>query len=368
MESSANDMNKNDLRAVFFDHAEDLFVLFDKELNILDANDTTLRTWRTTRDQFIGKNLAEISPDVKESGRYDLYKEVIRTGNPLVLDEVVHHPSLGHLVNRIKVFKVGEGLGGVLTNITDLVDTIEELDTFCYKVTHDIRRPIATILGLINVAENEVKDHNASLYLDLVKQQIELLDYILVKLFETTRIRQGEKKIYLIDFGYIICAALNSLQLMPGYQDVYIEQQIKVTKKFYSDKFIMISILQNLIENSIKYRKEDPEEQSYIKIEIEDADNGIKMIISDNGIGIPQEYQKDVFRMFFRATNKSSGSGLGLYTVSQGVKKLNGKILLSSKVNEGTIFTIYIPNENCEKVSTETDEYNASILGRSNPL
>ena len=103
-------------------------------------------------------------------------------------------------------------------------------------------------------------------------------------------------------------------------------------------------IFQNLIHNAIKYR-DDSKKDPYIHITVAGEGTGVKITIEDNGIGISESAQKDVFKIFFRGTNVASGSGLGLYTVKHGVKKLGGRIELESEIHKGTKFTIYLPNE-----------------------
>lgn len=102
-------------------------------------------------------------------------------------------------------------------------------------------------------------------------------------------------------------------------------------------------MLKNLIDNSIKYRKENIND-AFIKISIADENGEVKITVADNGIGIPDNLQKDIFKLFYRATKKSTGLGLGLYTVNKIAKKLEGQIKFSSKENEGTSFTIYLPH------------------------
>lgn len=337
--------SQDKMRSAFFNEADILFWLWDKDLNLIDVNEATLKTFHFKREDVIGKNICEISPDSKSSGRFYEYQNVIKTGKTFLIDEVKSHPSLGNFCFRLKAFKVGEGMGSVITNITDLKDNIEELETFIYKSTHDMRSPIASILGLLSITETEKNDPSESQrYFGIIKQQIGHLDNILQKLIETTRIRKNEKIIQLIDFKVTIEHVINSLAFMNGFKDIKFETFVSVNQKFHSDKLLIVSIFQNIIDNAIKYRNASAK-NSFIKIEVADQNGGVKIIIEDNGIGIEEHLQKEVFKMFYRATDQSSGSGLGLYTVSHTLKKLNGQIKLSSKEKSGTTFTIYIPNE-----------------------
>ena len=102
-------------------------------------------------------------------------------------------------------------------------------------------------------------------------------------------------------------------------------------------------MFQNLIDNAIKYRKKHLD-TPWVKVSVTDDQQGVKICVADNGIGIKAQHHKNVFNMFFRATNRVSGTGLGLYNVKHCVKQLRGEITLESS-REGTTFTIYLPNQ-----------------------
>lgn len=114
------------LKSKFFDHADSNFSLWDKDLNCLEVNEATLKTFNLKRENLVGKHITEISPDVETSGRLEEYKKVIQTGLPFFIDEMRTHPSLGNFYFRIKVFKVGDGLGMAGKNISDLKESIEK--------------------------------------------------------------------------------------------------------------------------------------------------------------------------------------------------------------------------------------------------
>ena len=103
----------------FQDAATDGFVLLDSRLNILDLNAAIERIMGMPRGDVIGKNVTAISPTLKETGRYDQYMEVIETGEPLSLDDLVPHPKFGDIHLNVKAFKVGDGLGIITTDITE---------------------------------------------------------------------------------------------------------------------------------------------------------------------------------------------------------------------------------------------------------
>lgn len=239
------------LRSVFFDEADIILAIMDENFAIIDVNETLLRTFSFKREDVIGNSIKQISPDVETSGRIELYKEVLRTGKTIVLEEMKPHPSLGNFYFRIKVFKVGTGIGMVLKNITDLKNAIDELQTFIYKSSHDMRAPIASVLGIINLTNSTATTmEEASELRMLAKQQIEKLDSILSSLIRTQKIQIAEKDSDRIVIAEIIDEVFSSLQYTKGFNEISFEKNIEDIQDFYSDKQLLISVLLNLIDNT----------------------------------------------------------------------------------------------------------------------
>jgi signal transduction histidine kinase len=334
----------------FFDEASDLFWLWDKDHNLIDINKTALNTFNWKKEQVIGKNMVQLSPNAKESGRYEMYAEVIKTGKGFIIDDVVPHPSLGNFHFRVKAFKVGDGFGSMAFNITDLKEAINELEVFIYRCSHDMREPIASILGIVSLADRQIKSADeAKKYCAIVKQQTENLNRMLQTLVQTTGIRKGENVMHKINFTELIADVLKNFSSNEEALHVKFKEINHAKKPFYSDKVLLTSILQNLVDNSIKYRNEMIS-TAYVKIQVEDMEKGVMISVEDNGIGIPQNLQKDVFGIFFRASEKKQGSGLGLYTVKHIVKKLGGDLILKSTERKGTIITFMLPTEEINEI------------------
>lgn len=333
------------IRESFFENAQESFAIFDKDLTFIDVNTALLNALHINREQIIGKNLSEISPNIEETNRYKIYQEVLQTGKSIIIDDVQLHPNLGNYTVRVTCFKVGDGLGLASLNITDLKDAMDELETFIYKSSHDLRAPLTNILGLLSLSLNESDETNPTFtYLHMIKEQAKHLDSTLKKLLDTSRIRKDKKIIQKIDFRKLLSEIKASLSYMNGFTAIHFEYEITNTKHFYGDKPLLICVFKNIIDNAIKYKKHDCD-FSFIRISILDEVQGIKIKISDNGIGIPEKIHNQVFKMFFRGTNIASGAGLGLYTVKHCVKKLSGHISFMSEENEGSVFSIFIPNE-----------------------
>jgi signal transduction histidine kinase len=216
-----------------------------------------------------------------------------------------------------------------------------ELDNFVYKVSHDLRAPIASVLGLVNLARQENKFDTLKQYFDMVGKsafQQDLFIKDILDISRNSRLIVDKKR---IEWQKLIDDTFE--QLKYSVKDKAINKKISIAGRssFYSDQRRIKVIFNNLISNAIRYSNgRDPVIEIDIKINKEHAD----IIISDNGEGIEKKHQKKVFEMFYRATDINAGSGLGLYIVKESVEKLNGEIDMVSDVGKGTKFLISLPN------------------------
>ncbi|NOT74178.1 MAG: HAMP domain-containing histidine kinase [Cyclobacteriaceae bacterium] len=147
-----------------------------------------------------------------------------------------------------------------------------------------------------------------------------------------------------IDFNEILHQAINSLAFMDGFSNVRFKSNVKVSENFYSDKLLITPIVQHLIHNAIRYRKENIAD-AFVKIVIQEDAEGITITVSDNGVGIGGHIQDAITNMFSRITEKIPGHGLGLFTVNHCVHKLDGKISLESHEGEGSTVKVWVRNE-----------------------
>jgi signal transduction histidine kinase len=165
-----------------------------------------------------------------------------------------------------------------------------------------------------------------------------------MSLVETKSLFPGKAVREQIDFNEVLQQAINSLAFMDGFSTVRFKSSVHVMQDFYGDKLLIVPIVQHLIHNAIRYRKESiPDAQ--VKITLEDDSQGVKIIVSDNGIGISGNIQESIVSMFSRATDKIPGHGLGLYTVNHCIRKLDGQISLDSKEGMGTTVKVWVRNE-----------------------
>lgn len=227
----------------------------------------------------------------------------------------------------------------------------QELKTLLYKSSHDLRSPTTNVLGLTQIAKEELSEHNALEYLELIQQSAEQMLYILESLNTASLTKKDQLQINSIDFRAICNNVLEKNSYLPGYQEVNITTVINEGEKVHSDPQLIECILNNLINNAIEYRNNH---HTQIYIHMDAKQGGVDLKVEDNGQGISDAVQSQIFHMFYRGHEYSKGSGLGLYIVKNAVEKLNGEIHLESQEGKGTKFYLYIPsltNSNAPEMS-----------------
>ncbi|MBX2900912.1 MAG: PAS domain-containing sensor histidine kinase [Cyclobacteriaceae bacterium] len=242
------------------------------------------------------------------------------------------------------------GIFGVYVDITEQKKIEEELkirnaelDNFVYKVSHDLRAPLSSVLGLVNLAQMPGNDDNPTEYLKLVGEKVGQLDHFISDVLSHSKNLKLDVKTGVIDFENIINKTFHDLNYMRGADHVALKVTISGSD-FHSDPWRMGEIFRNLISNAIKYRK-IRSESSEVSIDVAITPDKAQIKFKDNGIGISQENLNRIFEMFYRASEQSEGSGLGLYIVKNAVEKLDGTLTVTSRLNVGTTFEISLPNK-----------------------
>lgn len=227
----------------------------------------------------------------------------------------------------------------------------QEMDSFVYSTSHDLKAPLKSLLGLIRVAQIEFERNTLDTfneYAQLMEKSIVKLDGTIQKILVHTANSRSEIELEAVELKQIIEEIFEKLTFLDGYERIQKTIRVEGHSHMVSDQNRLIVIFNNLISNAIKYcdiSKSNP----FININIQNTAKETTIIFEDNGIGIEDDYIGKVFNMFFRATEKSEGSGLGLYIVKEIIEKLGGSINVRSKIREGTTFTIVLPNKSFEE-------------------
>jgi hypothetical protein len=225
----------------------------------------------------------------------------------------------------------------------ELVKINRELDSFVYSVSHNLRAPLMSVLGLLNLAKLSDRKEDMDQYFEMMEHSIQKLDYTLKEILDYSRNARKEIDAQLVNIREVVDDSVARLLYMEGSQGLAKNVDIIEQSPLYGDPYRLLVILNNLLSNSIKYR--DPEkEQNVVHFYITIERKLLTIKVQDNGIGIPETLLPKIFNMFYRATERSEGAGLGLYIVRETVQKLGGKIDVHSELGVGTTFEIEIPN------------------------
>ncbi|MEK6477838.1 PAS domain S-box protein [Catalinimonas sp. 4WD22] len=228
-------------------------------------------------------------------------------------------------------------------NNEELRKTNTELDHFVYSTSHNLRAPLTSVMGIIDILREVKSEEEKEQFIDLIKKSIYKLDETIQEINDYSKNSRVEVQKVPIDFRQMINNIAESLSFMENARKMKLDLKVPEELAFYSDLGRLKIIFNNLLSNAIKYTN-PAEESPFISVSIASVENGVSIQIKDNGIGIKKEYLDKIFDMFFRATNRSSGSGLGLYIVKEAVEKLGGEINVKSAPGEGTDFIIQLPN------------------------
>jgi len=250
-----------------------------------------------------------------------------------------------------------EMIKNTVSNATEIYDTrknlhdkneslqkaYKELDKFVYSVSHDLRSPLMSILGIANLAELDVTDAKSLEYFKSVKGMVNKLDGYIHQIIDHYKGTHGNELKDKINFKTLINDIIESIKYHPMAQDVRFEVEVNQSEDFISNSMNVKTILSNLISNAFKYQREE-ETDKYVKITANVKDGKANVTVADNGVGIKEDKINEVFNMFYRAKNDNTGTGLGLFLVKEAVEKVQGKIDLKSEFGVGTEITLILSN------------------------
>lgn len=219
----------------------------------------------------------------------------------------------------------------------------EELDRFVYSTSHDLRSPLTSVLGLVNIIEEETTEDETRLHAGMIRTRIKRLDDFVQGILQYSRNSRLEIKPEKIPFETLIREIISNLEYMENASRIRFSIDVSVNDGFYSDYQRMSVVFANMISNAIKYHdfsKPDPK----IALRVLADDDSASIIIEDNGTGIDPVHFPKLFDMFYRVSSAIPGTGLGLYLVKEIIDKLHGSVKVDSKPGIGTRFTITLHN------------------------
>jgi PAS domain S-box-containing protein len=233
---------------------------------------------------------------------------------------------------------------------SELQKTNAELDRFVYSTSHELRSPLMSVLGLLNLLESEQEDsvdkQNTSEqgnYLKMIRDAISRLDKIIHDIIDYSRNSRLEVVYENIDFQSSIEFAIQNNQHIHGMEKIKFIIDVNNKVPFFSDKKRIEIIFNNVISNCIKFHNLD-QENPFVEIKIKTSPVNALITLNDNGSGIADKHIPRLYDMFYRGSEKGAGSGIGLYIVKEIIDRLKGNIRVHSALNKGTCFNIDLPN------------------------
>jgi len=238
----------------------------------------------------------------------------------------------------------------------ELKKSNEELDNFIYKTSHDIRGPLATLLGVCNIAQLDVTDEQALDYFKKLNITATKLNEILSKLLIINQINNSAPQTENVHFPRLLNELIKEHSSNFNNPDVEIKLNIDKDVKAKSDLELLKVIYGNLISNAFKFRDQSKRVKSFLKINLLMKNKSIVFQIIDNGIGIDQAESERIFEVFSKATDITDSSGIGLYLVKLAVEKLDGNIFHGKTDESYTYFEVTLPHST-EELESKNKEY-----------
>ncbi len=357
------DLEKSKFEFIFNSSVDALFIVDKTKLLIIDCNKRAVELFEANQKaDLIGFDGTKLHFEpLSESERIEIkYKndkeqnldyefQYITFKNKIFWGHLISTPILieNKICNLVRISDISSRKSTELKLISaneDLKIANEELDSFVYRASHDLRSPLTSILGLLNVTVVENTDSNAIKYVPLMQQSVQKLLHVIDDLILYSRNSRIEIKPENINFKEIINTQISNLNHLINANKITFNIHINPTEiAFKSDVLRIYILFSNLISNAIKYHDSSKINQ-FINIDINYNDIEANIVISDNGSGIPSDHISKIFNMFYRANITSTGSGLGLYIVKGVIEKLGGKIEVESVYKQSTTFKILIPN------------------------
>ena len=259
----------------------------------------------------------------------DIYRYISKPWNDLEL-----HNSIKNAYDAYKA-KID-----LRNKVKELEKTNDELNRFIYSISHELRAPLVSVIGIINLVKMENMFNNSGEYWGLIETCSNKLDYYIQKTLQYYKNTKDVPDCSDIDFKQLI----DELIELHTYADKETKFNVSIAQNhnFTGDAFRIEVILSNLISNAVKYQHSEALNKS-VNIQVTVNEDEACIAVNDNGMGILREHLEKIFTQFFKS-KMYHGSGLGLFIVKEALNKINGTINVTSNIEDGTTFRIIIPN------------------------
>lgn len=226
----------------------------------------------------------------------------------------------------------------------ELVQHVQQLEEYAFLTTHNLRAPVARILGLGHLIQNkQSKPEEQQYIINELTSASEELRSIFEDLNTILDIRTfSHEALSEVNLEVELKCILANLSTEIEQKDVTVNVDLGKAKTIFSVKPYVHSILFNLLSNAIKFRH--PERQAMVGVSGEIKDRMVCLRVSDNGLGIEKEYLENVFQLYKRFHFHVKGRGIGLFLVKTQVESLGGRVDIVSEAGKGTTVHVFLPH------------------------
>ncbi len=221
-------------------------------------------------------------------------------------------------------------------------DTIKALIS---DISHQVRTPLSNIMLYIELLREQTLEKNVEALADKIQKNSEKLDFFMKELVKSSYVEQEMILVHpqMVSVEELIDISCQNVELAAFRKKIIIKKELskEVSEKLcYADKKWTIEALGNLLENAIKYSKEE----SMVQIRCKEQESFLCIEVQDDGIGIKEEEQGKVFERFYRSeqVKEQPGFGIGLYLAREVLSKQGGYLKLTSKLGKGTVIAMYL--------------------------
>jgi PAS domain S-box-containing protein len=330
------------------EQASDAISVMDEEGRIIEANTSCEKLYGYKKEELIKLTPQDFIPLEDKDSKPLRYPQMV-SGEKSVFERQIKRKDGEILEVEISARKTEDNkIICIVRDITErkknelrLTEKCHDLNTYIYKTSHDLRGPIVSTLGLINIMKSEFADEKFLDYLNKLEQCNRKMLLTLDSLKEINKISGKQIKRENIDFELTVRDIISSLQNLPGSDKIDFKVRVNLIESYSTDADLINSIFQNLIHNAILYRR--MYSGAFVQVLVYERHHSLIIEVNDNGVGISRDQQSRIYDMFYRGNVDSKGSGLGLYIVKNAVEKLMGTIHLESEINKGCAFKVTLP-------------------------
>lgn len=347
---------------ILFDAAPVAYLLLDSNLQITAANEAALHLLKADNNMLLGSEfISLLSTEYRQAG-ISFFSEIapnlqdacaVHITNPdgsgFFAQLICKHLQVSHQKQPsyiILLYDVAawQSFEKKLTEQNHfLQQNNAELEKFIYSVSHDLRSPLVSIMGVINIARMETPDPQITIYLNFIEHSVRKLDNFVQDLINISKNSATDIRIEPIKLRELISGIFDQLQYIENVKLIRKLIEVDAPVELYSDKERLSIVMSNLLSNAIKYHNME-QKDPFIHISIFVNEQQAVISLQDNGLGIGKQHLDRIFNKFYRASQASKGSGLGLFIVKETLEKLQGSIRVISDEGKGSIFTIIVPN------------------------